>query len=522
MNDPDEILAKLLAGHASTEEVRHLTQAAVHDTALRARISSHVDIDALLGIALEDKVARERRHLRVMEAVKSSERDAFVGSVKSRITHGRWSRRVMAAAAVLVLGPAGWFMTTRANRAVATVDRVETVSGSPGSKYQKGSKFKTGEHLRFDAGLVELEVGKRGRMIVEGPADLEFTGPEKARLHRGRVVMRVTPAGHGYRMETPRGAVVDLGTEFGVSVADDGKVETHVLEGEVEAYPDGGGKVLLKRDDALRFANGGERIPADGGAFYTALPPLRRTPVNFIHWALDENTGSQAAAIEAGQLPPGPKELELRKMENGGPPQWTPGVFGSALSFDGKGAFAESGFRGIGGSQSRTVCFWVKVPGDLSDHEGFAILSWVRFEASRPGEVWQIAVNPLSADGELGRIRVGTHEGQVVGTRDLRDDRWHHIAVVLYGGSQANVGTHVLVYLDGELEPISRRALREIRTNVEDAGHGVWLGRDITYTEPSPGHAHRGFFRGAVDEPYILDAALSQEEIRRLIDTNSF
>lgn len=521
MSEADEILAKLLAGDADAGEIARLKRQAEHDAGLRSRLAALAGIDGMLGVALEDEVTRERRHLQVMEAVKASEREAFVGAVRSRVTHTRWKLRSLAAAAVLAFAFTGWWLVAARSGTVATVARVETATWQDGAARGEGSRFKAGGRLRLASGLVELDVGGKGRMVVEGPADLEFTAADRAVLRRGRVVMRVTPAGHGYRMETPEGAVVDLGTEFGVSVAENGEVETHVLDGEVEAYPNGGGKVLLKRDDALRFANGGERIPADGGAFYTALPPVRQETAHFVRWAMDENQGSTATSVERG-LAPGPKDLVLHSMDAGGLPQWTPGVFGSALSFDGKGAYAESAFRGIGGGQSRTVCFWVKVPEDFSQREGFAILSWGRFATGRPGEVWQIAVNPIEADGPVGRIRVGTHEGQVVGTADLRDGKWHHVAIVLYGGSRPDVGTHVMVYLDGRLEPISRRALREIRTEIDAANHGVWLGRNITYTRPAPGHSHGGFFRGAVDEACIFDAALSQAEIRRLIDTNGF
>ncbi len=59
------------------------------------------------------------------------------------------------------------------------------------------------------------------------------------------------------------------------------------------------------------------------------------------------------------------------------------------------------------------------------------------------------------------------HEGQVVGDTDLRDGEWHHVAVVLYGGSLPNVGTHVMLYLDGDPEPVSRRSLREVKTKIE-------------------------------------------------------
>jgi hypothetical protein len=78
----------------------------------------------------------------------------------------------------------------------------------------------------------------------------------------------------------------------------------------------------------------------------------------------------------------------------------------------------------------------------------------------------------------------------------------------------------LLIYLDGELEPISRRALLELNTRTGNASHGVWLGRNITYTHSVPDHHHGGFFRGEMDEVFIFDAALSHDEIRTLKERN--
>jgi hypothetical protein len=188
------------------------------------------------------------------------------------------------------------------------------------------------------------------------------------------------------------------------------------------------------------------------------------------------------------------------------------GVF---IHFDGEGAHAESSYRGIGGNHPRTVAFWVRVPRDFDLSQGFAMISWGQFDNKDPGRVWQVSANPLEKDGPVGRLRVGVHGGQAIGTTDLRDDQWHHVAVVLYPAANPNFGQHVLLFIDGLMEPISRRVLGVIDTDVAQANHGVWLGRDVT----SPSDNGR-FFRGALDEVYIFDAALSQEEIRALMERN--
>jgi hypothetical protein len=515
MNGDDEIIARMLTGDLTAEEIRVLVERAREDPDLRARLGAQVVVDGLLGVAMEDEFTTARRHREWMAALEHADRDDFVGGVQRRILHAKWRARLSAAAAVAMLAAAAWLVWRPVP--VGSVTRLETVRWTAGGALAEGSRLKSGTRLKLDEGLVELEMGGRGSMIVEGPADIEFAGPRRSVLHRGRVVMRVNESGHGYRIETPRGAVVDLGTEFGVSVGENG-VETHVLEGEVEAFPDGGGKVLLKKDDALRFDGGvAERIDADGGSFYTSLPPRRSGVAKVIHWPMEGGDGGDEPEVRG--FPEQDFVLRPSSLEGGRPPAPIPGVFGAAHAFDGRGGFMESDFPGIGGNDPRTVCFWVKVPRDFNQREGFGIVSWGEFTFPQLGSVWQISINPLAEDGPVGCIRVGAHGGQIVGATDLRDGRWHHVAVVLYPAPRADVGKHVLVYLDGELEPVSRRSLVALDTRIDQASHGVWVGRNVAYSSGTP-NRHGGFFRGGVDELFIFDAALSQAEILLLKDRN--
>jgi ferric-dicitrate binding protein FerR (iron transport regulator) len=517
MKREDEDIARLLAGELDEAERQALTKQLLDDPEAVKALGVHAMIEGLLGVALEDELSVERRRGRLMDAVRRADQDDFFSGVQGKLRRRTWRNRITAVAAMVVLGLSAW-MVMRPGK-MGSVTRLETITWGDAAPLREGGQLKPGTRLRFETGLVELEMGGRGRMIVEGPADLELAEPMRSVLHRGRVLMRVTEAGHGYRLETPKGAVVDLGTEFGVSVGDEG-VETHVLEGEVEAIPNGGEKVLLKKNDALRFdGRGGERIAADRGSFYTSLPPQHTGAPRAIHWPL-EGAGRGSDAPEVRGFPESAYNMNLRAMEAGTAPAGVPGVFGSAFAFDGKGGYAESDFPGIGGRDPRTVSFWVKVPEDFNKREGFGIVSWGEFKGEDFGSVWQVSINPLESEGPVGNLRVGAHGGQIIGSTDLRDGRWHHVAVVLYEASQPDIGKHVLIYLDGELEPISRRALQEVDTRIANASHGVWLGRNVAYTMSAPGHQHGGFFRGMVDEVFIFDGALSRDEIQALKERN--
>jgi hypothetical protein len=287
----------------------------------------------------------------------------------------------------------------------------------------------------------------------------------------------VNEKGHGYRLETPLGSVVDLGTEFGVSV--DGKTgatETHVLEGEVEAIPRNGDRpILLRKGEAFQQKGGlNVRIPLSRSSFYLSLPPAHQSPLAMIHWDMEADGSSRLPARTRGLREDG-LGLEFLAEGRNIVPSTLEGPFGKAIHFDGERVFGQSGFKGISGSSARTVAFWVKVPSDFDPCQGFAMGSWGDWDRHDPGRVWQVSVNPIAEDGPIGRLRVGAHRGQAIGTIDLRDDRWHHVAIVLYSAENPDFGKHVLLFVDGELDPVSQSMLGVIDTSTKEARHVVWL-----------------------------------------------
>lgn len=515
MNEGEQWIARFIEKDLSPDEAVALSRLLEADPALRARLGAQASLHGMLGPSAEDDLTGERVVNRYSEAVRQADEQEFERGLRRKLRKVLLRRRASWAAAAVLFLAAGLLTWMRVPEPVATVSRVESVTGTDARA--AGDTLSRGDRLELSGGLVELDLRGRGRMIVEGPTDLEFTGPASAVLKKGRVLLHVTPAGHGYRVETPRGTLVDLGTEFGVFVDDQtGQVETHVLEGEVEAIPLGEKQsILLEKDEALQQTGAlNVRIPVDRGSFYASLPPVRHGSAAMIHWDMETNGSSifqaRTRGIEEGKL--GLKFIAGDRMIS---PPTVDGPFGTAVGFDGRRIFGESEFKGIGGKSPRTVAFWVRVPSDFNPKHGFAMVSWGEWVREDRGSVWQISVNPLSQDGPVGRLRVGVHGGMAIGSTDLRDDRWHHVAVVLYPAENPEFGQHVLLFVDGALEPVSKRLLGVIETSTKDASHGVWLGRNINIDVG--GHK---FFRGALDEVYIFDAALSQEEIRALMERN--
>ncbi|MEL6109927.1 MAG: FecR domain-containing protein [Planctomycetota bacterium] len=138
----------------------------------------------------------------------------------------------LAAAAILLVVVAGTlFREGRRddNTLAAMVLRTNSTSG-----LKRGESFRSGDPIRFSNGRVVVKFLSGAKLAVEGPADLVVTGENSARLKRGIATVRVPGPIKGFTLDTPHQRVVDLGTSFGVSVADDGDTSIAVFEGEIE------------------------------------------------------------------------------------------------------------------------------------------------------------------------------------------------------------------------------------------------------------------------------------------------
>ncbi len=90
--------------------------------------------------------------------------------------------------------------------------------------------------LRMQGGLVQIEFYSGARLIVEGDADLSIVSADEAVCRKGRLRALVPQHARGFRISSPKFDLVDLGTEFGLQIGDDGLANVQVFDGEVELY----------------------------------------------------------------------------------------------------------------------------------------------------------------------------------------------------------------------------------------------------------------------------------------------
>ena len=101
---------------------------------------------------------------------------------------------------------------------------------------QVGDELIGGRKLLLKSGLAEIDFLDGARLLLQGPATLEVRSCAGALLSRGKCSVTVEdPKAHGFIVQTPGMAYTDLGTEFGVLVAQGGEQEVHVFRGKVQA-----------------------------------------------------------------------------------------------------------------------------------------------------------------------------------------------------------------------------------------------------------------------------------------------
>jgi len=139
-----------------------------------------------------------------------------------------------------------WTLTRRADGANLAADSTSVALAID-------TNFAAGQQLNLTTGLAELTFASGATVILHAPANFTITDPLGGDLQLGKLVAKVPHTGAGFRINTPAGKVVDLGTEFGVNVNDDRSMHVIVYVGEV--------KVESKPGAAANSANSAAPAP---------------------------------------------------------------------------------------------------------------------------------------------------------------------------------------------------------------------------------------------------------------------
>ncbi|MBN1395824.1 MAG: hypothetical protein JW959_12450 [Pirellulales bacterium] len=108
-----------------------------------------------------------------------------------------------------------------------------------------GASAPLGREYALASGLMEITYQSGAKVILEGPCSYTVESPAAGFLARGKLTARIVqqrPAASAadakpqavFSICTPTALVIDLGTEFGVEVAENGDATSHVFQGSVQ------------------------------------------------------------------------------------------------------------------------------------------------------------------------------------------------------------------------------------------------------------------------------------------------
>lgn len=563
----EELLGLLLDDEIPTDQLDDLVEIVAADPLKLQRLREHLLFSDRLS-QYEDEMRDEQRFLSALQvrAHAAEDTDDFVSqvvaSVKDEVAGRRgqgplqhsqrqdwgWDRFrglagwVTAAVAVLLLAGMLIHQSIDSDRdeappqmagegvaepagvndsGVAVLTRVAGLRGATETEWRVGETIPPGL-MAWDAGLVQLEFYCGATIVVEGPAEIEILDESRVICRLGRLRAHVPEPARGFAVLAPSFELVDLGTEFGLNVSDDGAAEVHVFDGTVELYDVESNRDLATRrelnaGDALTVGRDGTSNPiaARDAEFVTPTrlsqmtdarrqeqlrdwrafrDSLRDDPRVVAYFPFDRNDSDDRLLVGHGA-----NGLSIEGAIVGC--EWAEGRWPGKTSLQFKRPGDRVRITIPGEFESLTYSTWVRVDG--LDRVRNSLMLTDGFD--RNGIHWQIR-----QDGSLTLgMRYANDRAHNYHTRPVfnlfRLGQWVHLTTV-YDTDEARV----IHYVNGER--VERQRLTRFADGMLKIGNatiGNWSGREASDVRN---------FNGCMDELIVFGEALDEQEVRRIYD----
>ena len=130
-----------------------------------------------------------------------------------------------------------------ATREVATLTTSLNAAFVDNQSVISGTRFLNRKTLSFlQTGLIEILFDEGAEVLLEAPAMFQLKSAGRMILYEGQLFASVPDSALGFTVETPNSRIVDMGTEFGVQVEQNGTSNLHLFKGKAALTPDSGSK----------------------------------------------------------------------------------------------------------------------------------------------------------------------------------------------------------------------------------------------------------------------------------------
>ena len=152
--------------------------------------------------------------------------------------------------------------------------------------------LQAGRQLQLEKGIAQITYSNGAVVLLEGPVSFTVGSPNSGFLSQGKLTAQAnTEKSRQFTILTPDARFVDLGTEFGVMIDDNGRAEVAIFSGKVHAEA----KLADGRWDTPVALSEGEAVVCEGRKFipfvaqrnnFPTLHPLPPPPPDpsYLRW----------------------------------------------------------------------------------------------------------------------------------------------------------------------------------------------------------------------------------------------
>jgi hypothetical protein len=375
----------------------------------------------------------------------------------------------------------------------------------------------------FARGMAQLEFMQGATAILEGPIDAELFHSNALSLKLGKLRAHVPRVAVGFTVDLPMGKVVDLGTDFGVEVHEEGSAEVYVYRGKVKYEG-----VDFEGNEVLRQLSGGEAIFLDpSGMLSTIDMPLGdfAGSADLATRSLENASKRRAAWLkESHRLAADPSTLLYYGFE--GHDSWARVLKDETNRGNGNGDGAvigcnwtEGRWPGKGALQfsqdNDRVCLNISKPLKLA-----TLVAWVRLDTLTQHGAPLIFSRP-NMDGAVGWLI--NSEGKLVLEVKVSDSYEKYESAVALSPDRLGIWVHLASSFDSKNKWVTHfvNGRSFSREKIDQA-------RSITLKKGLLGHFHAFpnrnpnlSLKGSIDEFAVFNSVWNEKKIRELYEVGS-